>query len=239
MKAEQVSDDGAHAAGSRLYVGPRRRRGCPARRAAVWLRLPGGRQRSSVVRPLETAGVRSHAGSEEVRSPRVELRRELVKPSARPTQSGAPWSRRGRPSSARKVRSTPASAPRQQLGRPVLARSLEVASIRAAAIPPAVAQPVSGQRQSSSRRPLMPARDLAGLSPRVIRHLELATNATKAKTCAGEAGGRFAPRAERVCGRRRRDTRATRGAGPRQPWSWDSGLTAAVRETCIRGLFRY
>ena len=33
-------------------------------------------------------------------------------------------------------------------------------------------------------------------------------------------------RAKRVFGRRHRDTRATRRAGPRQPWSWNSGLTA-------------
>ena len=44
------------------------------------------------------------------------------------------------------ARSTPASAPRQNLGRPVLARSLEVASIRAAATPAAVALPVSDTR---------------------------------------------------------------------------------------------
>lgn len=37
----------------------------------------------------------------------------------------------------------PASAPWPNSGRPVLARSLEAASIRAAAIPPAVALPVS------------------------------------------------------------------------------------------------
>jgi hypothetical protein len=36
---------------------------------------------------------------------------------------------------------------------------------------------------------------------------------------------RPASHGKRVCGRRRRDTRATRRAGPRQPWSWDSGLT--------------
>jgi hypothetical protein len=42
--------------------------------------------------------------------------------------------------------STPASAPRPNSGRLVLARSLEVASIRAAAIPPAVALPVPDNR---------------------------------------------------------------------------------------------
>jgi hypothetical protein len=39
-------------------------------------------------------------------------------------------------------------------------------------------------------------------------------------------GGTRGFRAKCVCGRRRRDTRATRRAGPRQPWSWDSGRTA-------------
>ena len=55
------------------------------------------------------------------------------------------------PSFARKARSTPASAPRQNSGRPVLARSLEVASIRAAAIPPAVALPVSDNSGRAAR----------------------------------------------------------------------------------------
>jgi len=45
----------------------------------------------------------------------------------------------------RKARSTPASAPRPNSGRTVLARSLEVASTRAAVIPPAVAPPVSDE----------------------------------------------------------------------------------------------
>jgi hypothetical protein len=53
---------------------------------------------------------------------------------------------------AREARSTVASAPRPNSARPVLARSLEVASIRAAAIPPAVALPVSDtwRRHASS-----------------------------------------------------------------------------------------
>jgi len=37
-------------------------------------------------------------------------------------------------------------------------------------------------------------------------------------------------RAKRVCGRGRRDTRATRRAGPGPARSWDSGLTALRRE---------
>lgn len=46
-------------------------------------------------------------------------------------------------------------------------------------------------------------------------------------------------RAKCVFGRRRRDTRATRRAGLRQPWSWDSGLTAPRldRSRCARGHF--
>ena len=39
-------------------------------------------------------------------------------------------------------------------------------------------------------------------------------------------------RAKCVCGRGRRDTRATRRAGLRQAWSWDSGLTAPRRRRC-------
>jgi hypothetical protein len=60
--------------------------------------------------------------------------------------------------SARKARSTPASAPRPVSGRPVLARSQEVASIRAAAIPPAVALPVSDNLGSAA-----PSRSTAAL----------------------------------------------------------------------------
>jgi hypothetical protein len=91
--------------------------------------------------------------------------------------------------------------------------------------------PAPRRPKRSCRRP-SPAIAIPGVARRKTtesRHRDVAIalvssgTAQEAKAIAGDLRG-F--RAKRVCARRCRDARAPGRAGPRQPWSWDSGLTA-------------